>query len=606
MLYTVQDLAYYIERLIRPYDATSEINELYISLKLNQIPEESSLSLCDYYYGNALYSFYQGNHEKATEYFLLLADESETKEPSLYVRSQIHLGIINYLNSGSTQLLDHFTEYMGILKPIKDYEGMVSLIFGTLYYFNDTLSELRMYELLAKCVAYTKLCKSRRSIIFQLQLGAYSKNVLKDPISALVYYKDVMQFSKQFNDSKVEIYTELEIARCYYDLRRYQQTISIVKEAMQDEHYSELRDKARFNAEIMLYSCCLEMHYYEEAKIQIDKIKGSTYVEEGAKNYLEASLLSAQAEYAIHTNQQLKEATTWIEKALQLYQDYSEEFISDSFKQNLLLCAGDLSFKKKDYQYALHFYKQIVSLSTSTFWNKKDAFERLAITYEALGDFVKSKDMYNKALCVNNEINKINNTKRYNLNFDQFLASNDTFFTQLRQDENIILEEYLDEESLVYNEKLLENYIKFHNETVLRKEVELSVVMISINEYDEYKAFYGEELAAILLKTLAKTMQHTFGDLTTKIVHINTSEFYILVNDCKKEDVTDTIERLLLNIERLAIINEVNPNNEFITVKIGYSTMSSKVISDYTTLLEKASVALHSLESSTSVIAFQD
>lgn len=606
MLYSVQDLAYYIERLIRPYDASTEINELYQLLKLDGSLENSSLSTCDFYYGKALYYFYHGDHEKAKEYFIMLAEQSLHDEPSLYVRSQIHLSIINYLHSGSTQLIDHFTEYMGILKPIKDYEGMVSLIFGTLFYFSDSLSELRVYELLAKCVAYSKLCKTRRAIIFQLQLGSYSKNILKDPISALIYYTDVLHFSKQYNDQKVEIYTELELAHCYFDLRRYQQTISIVKAAIENPHYSNLRYKARFNAEIMLYSCYLEIHYYEEAKIQLDKIKNETFTDEIAPHYIEATLLSAQADYAVHTNQQLKEATIWIEQALQLFQDYTEEFMSDSIKQNLLLCAGDISFKKEEYQYSLHFYKQIISLSTSSFWNKKDAFERLAITYEALGDFVKAKDMYNKSLCVNNEINKINNTKRYNLNFDQFLASNDTFFTQLRQDENIILEEYLDEESLVYNEQLLENYIKFHNETVLRKEIDLSVVMLSINDYDEYRAFYGAELSAILLKTLAKTIQHTFGDLTTKIVHINTSEFYILVNDCKKDDVTDTIERLLLNIERLSIVNEVNQNSEFITVRVGYSTMSSKIISDYSTLLDKANIALHSLESSNSIIAFQD
>lgn len=599
MNYTINDLAYYVERLIRPYDATDEINEIYTALHLDLPFEEAGCDALTYHYGNGLYLMYHNKLEDAILHFTSMHELAKQQQNlAMQVKAELLLGITNYQMSGSKVLLEAYPHLLATLKAIKDYDLIVSLTFTILNFYSFELTEMRIYELLAKCINYSKLSKSRKNIIYFLELGGYSKNTLKDAIGALVYYNDALHAAQDYHDEKIQAYIELEIGRCYFDLRRYNQAANIMKDVMELPTYRHLHSKVRFKAELLYSYANLELGYFEEANQMITQLLETEYDDPTAQHYFKASKKAVDAEYQIRTDGNLKEALSGLEEALRIFNDHQDEFKDHSFKNLNLISLGDLHYKKDDFQYALHYYKQVPALSTSSHWHRKDAYERLAITYEALGDFAKAKDMYNKAFNENVAINEINNEKRYNLNFDQFLANTDTFFTQLRQDENIILEEYLDEESLVYNDSLLESYIQFHNETILRKEIALTTIAIQIEAFEEYQAFYGEELTSLLLKTIAKTIQHTFGEYTATVVHSTKEKFYVLLNEVDQEGAQALIDQLLVNVERLAIIHESNPQNDLVTIKVGYSSLNSKAVSDYAKLIDYSTQALQSILSS--------
>ncbi|MGL5540436.1 MAG: diguanylate cyclase domain-containing protein, partial [Erysipelotrichaceae bacterium] len=185
-------------------------------------------------------------------------------------------------------------------------------------------------------------------------------------------------------------------------------------------------------------------------------------------------------------------------------------------------------------------------------------------------------------------------------------ANNSSLLSSTDEEEEIIKEPYVDSITSLYNESLLDEYISFHNETIYRKSIPMTLIHCDIDFFHNYNEFYGEEEANRLLKTVGKTILYTVNDYATKVVRLRNDEFLILLEKIGLEEALTIAGRLLVNMERLALIHEVSPISEIVSMCMAIATAPSAKLEDYHLLMEKAQEALQSIRNTSTKIISVD
>ncbi|MGL5978173.1 MAG: diguanylate cyclase domain-containing protein [Erysipelotrichaceae bacterium] len=600
-LYNTTHFIRLLEDWSQPTDVSKEINHILPLIEASLLEADLTLeNKAARLYALGLHALKSSDFPKA-EHLLgeSLTIAIDKKLPILEGKCRLKLSECAYLQHDVEPLRTSAAIIRELFLQQHDYESLAYYYLEVLRISRLELTDLHFHELLAYAIKYTNLNKTERNTQFYIALAMQSDMMSKDYIRSIFFYLEAKKWAIQVNNGPMISYIDFFIGKMFFNIQRFYQAIQYFKRAISQTGYEQLSFRMRFYPRIFIAACMVELSNYQEAKELVQSLYEIAETADQDEQMYHVMLTGIAAEIALRTNQDLAGAAEKIEYCYASYQKNPSNYLVDFYRQICILRYGDLYFKKEDFAYALHYYKQIITLEDSTAWHRKDAFERLALTYEALGDYNQSLRMYQKAFEANEQIDLANDTKRYNLNFDQFLAQNDRFFYQLTKEESIKLEPYIDSETSLYNESLLHSYINFHNETVLRKAIPLTVLHCDVDYFNNYRDFYGEQEASNVLKLIGKMILHTVNDYTTKVIHLPGDDFLVLLEDVTIEQAQTIAHQLLLNLERMEIIHEVSPISEIVSMCIGIASENSKSLANYHSILESAFDAVKAIKDTT-------
>ena len=98
----------------------------------------------------------------------------------------------------------------------------------------------------------------------------------------------------------------------------------------------------------------------------------------------------------------------------------------------------------------------------------------------------------------------------------------------------------------------------------------LSFLMIDLDYFKKYNDQFGHVAGDIVLKTVAKILDDSFGQPGNIVCRYGGEEFCVLLPDCTKENAKQLAEKVRKKIEQEKIVLRRQETN--ITVSIGVST----------------------------------
>lgn len=568
-----------------PYDISEELNDLYRQLKEtindNRINEE------DKTFAHIVDAIYDINHENINsaitklDYAYNLAIKYKQYEHINVCKA--YFGIIEFKNGNNEYIKNEFPVLIEDLIA-NDYIKIANFLkIRYLDYYGKELDILKTYEMIGYVKELTNFKNLELVAYVYIHLAYLLVNLCNNNSLAISYLHEAITLARKIEDKRLTSYILFEIAHTF---TRTQSTLHVLKYAeacVKHEGFEDLDENIKFNARRLYFRNLCEVNDLVAAQACLDQIvvnENPTTIKEHVYKGIRAELL---AQLQIRAHAPFKEIEANLRLANDTYEQYTKFYPYKHYKQVLLLTYGDLYFKNNDYSYALHYYKQVINLLNSSKWNLKEAYERLALTYEALNDFAKSKHMYELAMDIIKKIDIENNSLRNNLNLI-FKVINDDLIDKLNSNEHSI-STYLDYNTLVYNDQLLEDYTKFYNHTLLSKDTNLSILSISFKHIENNK----------FERLLARTILHSINDYTTKVINCEDNSFICFLNNVDLNTAKFIAEKIYINFESVVLQNELADDADLEGISIGISSAHNKDIKDAYDLVFSAKNAMNSI-----------
>ncbi|MGL5540746.1 MAG: tetratricopeptide repeat protein, partial [Erysipelotrichaceae bacterium] len=443
--YSTNEFIILLEQVVHVVDPTSALQDYYAwaldSLQDN-LNEEGR---CTRLYALGYYTYKRGEYEMAKDYAQQAMHAAQQLDLKSYEgRALLLLASIAYRQKDATMLMAEFPHIKELFASQFDYENLAALYLHTISLSKDEIFEAHLYEAYAYAQKYTALNTTERSLDFYLQLGLISKTLLKDPMGAIAHFLKAQTLANRAKKGVFEVLAIIEIGKAFALVPRVTLALQYFQKASQHPAYKKAPVSLRFECLTYYVIALLEAEQFDKASRYLDELIALPLEADLYPQMRRAVVDGLRAEYEIRTNGDFKLGLEYLNRTNEVFLERAKEFSVPYYKQILLMRFGDLYYKSKDYTYALHYYKQLLKLSDSMIWHLKDAYERLALTYEALGDYEQSLAMMQKAYESSVKIDELNDLKRYNLNFDQFLANNSSLLSSTDEEEEIIKEPYVD------------------------------------------------------------------------------------------------------------------------------------------------------------------
>jgi diguanylate cyclase (GGDEF)-like protein len=120
----------------------------------------------------------------------------------------------------------------------------------------------------------------------------------------------------------------------------------------------------------------------------------------------------------------------------------------------------------------------------------------------------------------------------------------------------------------------------------LREKQALSILMIDIDDFNDYNAHYGHKKGDACLKIIAEAICRTVGRASDQVSRYGGEEFVVVLGNTPLEGALKIAENIRLSIQNLGILHKDAKNHGIMTVSVGVtSTQPTRELQPETVLV---------------------
>jgi len=151
--------------------------------------------------------------------------------------------------------------------------------------------------------------------------------------------------------------------------------------------------------------------------------------------------------------------------------------------------------------------------------------------------------------------------------------------------------------TLISNRRGFDEIILWEWNKMRRRNRDLSLIMIDIDDFKKYNDTYGHLAGDDCLKRVAEALKTGVRRDTDVVVRRGSEEFVCILPETGKEEAIDIADRLRLRVADLRIPHAGSRITDVVTVSLGVSTIRPKADTGVTALIERADRALYRAKS---------
>ena len=125
----------------------------------------------------------------------------------------------------------------------------------------------------------------------------------------------------------------------------------------------------------------------------------------------------------------------------------------------------------------------------------------------------------------------------------------------------------------------------------------LSLIMLDVDYFKKYNDTYGHLAGDNCLKQIGNILKNSVGRVYDSVTRYGGEEFGIILPETSLEGAITLAESIKKSVEDLKIIHEKSEINEYITVSLGVTTLSTVDIESVEEIIERADKALYRAKS---------
>ena len=125
----------------------------------------------------------------------------------------------------------------------------------------------------------------------------------------------------------------------------------------------------------------------------------------------------------------------------------------------------------------------------------------------------------------------------------------------------------------------------------------LSLIMLDVDYFKKYNDTYGHLAGDNCLKQIGNILKNSVGRVYDSVTRYGGEEFAIILPETSSEGAITLAESIKKSVEDLKIIHEKSEINEYITVSLGVTTLSTVDIESVEEIIERADKALYRAKS---------
>ncbi len=149
----------------------------------------------------------------------------------------------------------------------------------------------------------------------------------------------------------------------------------------------------------------------------------------------------------------------------------------------------------------------------------------------------------------------------------------------------------------LYNRRLFDIRIEDEWQRSMRHRREMAVMMVDIDEFQQFNDSYGQSAGDRCLAKIANEIQSVFRRSSDFVAHYGKDEFVVILPECGLRVVSELAEKVQRQIEQLQIPNQSSKILEVVTVSIGVASVVADHSSTYKQLINLAERRLHEARS---------
>jgi len=147
------------------------------------------------------------------------------------------------------------------------------------------------------------------------------------------------------------------------------------------------------------------------------------------------------------------------------------------------------------------------------------------------------------------------------------------------------------------NRRRFEEVLKSEWKRAYRKQDSLSLMIIAIDYFKEYKDYHGHQAGDTCLRQVARLLTETIRRSGDLVARYEGEEFVCLLPSVDSEKLSVVAEKILQAVRDACIPHEASPAGEYLTVSIGCDASTPKDAEGKDRLVRKADQALFEAKS---------
>lgn len=547
------------------------------------------------YYADAIIEYKLDNYDKAIEAWqkaLVIAQKANI--PVYTGKIYSYFAIYYYIMKDKAQELFYFHEAEKIFHKHEEYGELANHYINILWFKRYEKDPKEVLEYMDKAQKNARLSDSKKNARVYLHLGYIHKTIFNDYIQAIQYLIKSIELSRENGFIEMESMTLNVLADGYSKIDKLSETINIYTSIIQDERYRKITANLKTAVLCNLINCYLKTGEKENALKYLNELEQiMPEVQVNIREIYYAIMLGLKAELFTLQKVNLDKALVLARESAEIYEKHKENFILDDFHIISACRIGDIYFAMENYAEAIKYYHYMKDqISNADLYYLKMAYERLAKTYECLGEYPMALQILK--ICDN----KLYETRKKKTD-EQFETLHKHFVRDAAQKEISQLSELNDNYEMdsirdsltgLYNRNYLSLYA---GQRLNNAGNSVSLLMIDIDSFKLYNDHYGHEMGDIAIIKVADVLKKSSEGITEKIIRYGGEEFLIILEHEAKKSAVELAEKIIDNLALENLKHEYSEVKKYITVSIGISTCLSVNQCDMQKVIEAADHALY-------------
>lgn len=151
----------------------------------------------------------------------------------------------------------------------------------------------------------------------------------------------------------------------------------------------------------------------------------------------------------------------------------------------------------------------------------------------------------------------------------------------------------VDELTGIYNRRFIEENLPRYHKILSRTDGCISLLMLDIDFFKKYNDTYGHMAGDICLRKVAAALQKTVSRAEDFVARYGGEEFLVVLSNTSKEGAMLLAQRILENIQNLAIPHVDSEVADCVTISIGVMSACVSHRDDYQQYIKCADIALY-------------
>lgn len=422
-------------------------------------------------------------------------------------------------------------------------------------------------------------------------LGSRYTEIFDDYREAMKCFLKALKIGEEYGVVEVKCIVLYYISISYYDgLHKSKEAIRYLEPLVYNIEYKNIMNiNLRSSSTMTLIECYLDTENFDNIdRLFKDVMDNVDNLSEFVKNSMDAMIFYLRSRISFTRDKNYEVALEEALEAEKLYLANEKTFAFTHFDYNIRTLIGDIYFKLEEYKKGIDVYRDTIEISK--IWGslfELNLYEKLAESYEAIGDYNKSLEYYKKY----DEL--FSNEARY-----QDVEYMHKVFEKDSKEEKI--KELYDINGMMKKEIYIDGLTKIYNRTYLNNLLEkhsgrhyVSIMMMDIDYFKKYNDNYGHIMGDKVLESVARTIKKCCNLDEDKIIRYGGEEFLIISYNEDSNYLKEVKKRIESEIYNLNIEHRFSLVSDRISISMGDTKGIINSKDDYINMINIADEELY-------------